>query len=87
MENKLIKLNCPVCNSKVKPLKEKGNEIIVCKECENSLFMYNHKGKQKLVPFSLNAGIEGNKLVSNQDFDEESEFGYDFDDEDEEDYD
>lgn len=86
-DSKMAKLMCPVCSTKINILQENKHKIIVCNECDNSLFMYNTKKLTKLVPFSLNFGIKGNKLLSEEEFDELQDNSEDFDDDDEEDYD
>ncbi len=86
---KTPKINCPVCQEALKHKLEKKHEIIVCPSCDNSLFMYRSNKILMAYPFSLNAGIKGNKFLSDEEFDSEGSMG-DFDpesDEDGEEYD
>lgn len=84
-KTKAEKLNCPVCQTKIVLTTNKKSEIIVCSTCDNSLFLHKTKKETILQPFALNLGIEGNRLIPDDDFEDEGfEDGLDpeeFDDE------
>jgi len=71
------KLKCPVCQTKITLTVDTKSKIIVCSVCDNSLFLHKTKKNTIVQPFALNLGIEGNRLVPEDEFDESDEFGLD----------
>jgi predicted RNA-binding Zn-ribbon protein involved in translation (DUF1610 family) len=73
---------CPVCNSTIN--NAKPDTILVCPNCENSLFAYKDKKSLKLRAFNLNIQFLGNSTIKNEfmdynsynpdEFDEDEDF-------------
>lgn len=71
---------CPVCNINLNNVKE--DKILVCPNCENSLFVYKDKKTLKIRPFSLDLRYVGNSRIKNEFMDYNSLYFEDFDEED-----
>jgi len=81
------KLNCPVCQTKIRLKTDTKSKIIICPSCDNSLFMYSSKKAIIPYPFSLNVGFKGDKLIPEEELENYGFDPYDDDIDDEDDFD
>lgn len=69
---------CPVCNTNLNNVEQ--DKILVCPNCENSLFVYKDKKTLKIRPFSLDLQFIGNSSIKNEFMDYNSLSYEEFDD-------
>lgn len=82
-----MKTNCPVCNESFSLKKQKEGKVILCPECDASLYIAKIlKNETKIMPFVINTQLNSRNTNSKTDKNQPQNTEFDFDNEYEDDF-
>jgi ssDNA-binding Zn-finger/Zn-ribbon topoisomerase 1 len=74
-----LKSQCPICNETFQVNKKHEGKVLLCPECESSLFVAKVlKEETKILPFSINSTFNTEHVEYSDDDDEEEDY-FEFD--------